>query len=170
MSSSVGIAAIWAGALVLCFVLVLRQLGRPLAGVFDAHRRRIEANIENDRADALERQNEAELVRATAAEHAERRKAQLRQETAEADAAAVVAGSTHEAQIAAEETVIAARAEGRATAAKERALRGEEGNAEELAVLMEAYHKFLIRTPYNRQVTLEAWLGEFRLGDGRLSR
>ena len=167
--NSVWIAAIWAGAVVLICTLILYRLGRPLAGVLNARRDRIEANNEQDRATALERQNEAKLARATAPESAEYRKTQLRQETAEADAAAEVARSTIPAQIVAEEQVIAARAEGHAAAAKDRAMSGEGIGTEQLQLLLEAYREYREEWQ-NVKVTFEQWLGELRCVDGQLTR
>jgi len=168
--SSVWIAAIWAGAVVLISALILHRLGRPLAGVLDARRRRIEANIDNDRAASLERLDHAELDRATSAERAERQRAQLRRETAEADAAAEVASSTLLAQIAEQEQVIAARAEGRALAAKDKAARGDDGGSEDLRLLLASYADFRDATPRNYYTTLEDWLGDLRLREGQLTR
>jgi hypothetical protein len=167
--NSVWVAAIWAGATVVIVALFLRRLGRPLAGVLEARRSRIQASSEEDRARALERQNEAELARDTAAERAEHHKAKLRQESAEANAAAEVAKSTIPAQIAAKEKVIAARAEGRALAAKDQAMKGENGDDEPLRILLESYNEFR-REPINKQITLDEWLGDLRFVDGELSQ
>jgi hypothetical protein len=166
--SGVGIAAVWAGAVVLISFLFFRQLGRPIAEVFEAWRARTEANSERDRAEALERQNEAQLARDVAPERAEQYKAKLRQETAEADAAAEVAKSTIPARIVEEEQVIAARAEGRAIAAKDRAMNGDGGSSEELQLLLETYERFRANWR-NEDVTFSQWLGKLQFADGRLS-
>jgi hypothetical protein len=162
--NTVLVAAIWAVAFVTVCGLFLWQFAAPIKRLIGAHQGSIEARNQAKLTAALERQNATELKRATATEQAELRRAELKQQAAEAEAAAEVARATVPAQVAEQEKIIAARAEGRALAAKDNALKGNQGGSG-MEALMEAYATY---RNTGGHCAMDEWLGDLRIEGGNL--
>jgi hypothetical protein len=151
-------AAIWAGALVTVVGVVVGRFGRPITKLLEARQNEINATAEDTRATAMERQNAAAIASQTIDEQAGLEKARLLQQTAEAQAAAQVHEATVGERVAEERAIIAARTEGRAEAARDRALNG--ASADQLEIMMEGYKAYL-KTGWT--CTFDYWLGNIRL-------
>ena len=149
---------VWAGVFFLLGGAAIWRVDRYANARLELMRQRQESAEADATLTRQERQTAADLAARTVDETAELEKARLLKEAAEARAAAVVAEDEGliEARIAEEAKVIAARTEGRALAAKERAVR-EGDNASPLALLTEAY----LQACQDNHVawTFNQWLG-----------
>jgi len=121
---------------------------------------------EKDRAvERLERQNKAEMEAATLEERTELARSELIRQSAEARAAAGIAEGTVQDRITEEQQIIAARAEGRALAAKERAITEGAGNGRSaMELLADLYQAYLNRLPAGTSASsiedFEDWAGD----------
>ena len=156
------IAGIWVVGLIVAGILLWRRLKEPVQAILEEHRRSIALDNEAKQAKLQERALEAEMLKKLDRENLELKQAQLRKQAAEADAEATVLSATSDARIAEEQAVIAARAEGRAIAAKERAINSGKSSSA-LDALMQGYTAYL-ESGGTRD--LDYWMGDLRLVSG----
>ena len=151
-------ALIWAIAILSLGETVVYFANRRVRELIAMRRSEQAETAEERRIAFMERESAAALATATADERAEHEKALLLREAAEARAAAQVAEapSTIAALVAEEERVIAARTEGRAQAAKDRALSASEGSST-LERLVDAYKTY---RNTGGGWSFEQWLGD----------
>ena len=115
----------------------------------------------------LERKNAAELAEASKDERAEFERAHLKRQAAEEQAAAEVAAATIPEQIEEKRKIIAARAEGRAEAARQEGLQSVIPDTTGIQEVMEAYKVYCQHTGIPD--SLDEWLGSVSVENGRLS-
>lgn len=156
------IACIWVVGLIVVGILLWKRLKEPVQAILEEYRRSIALDNEAKQAKLQERALEAELLKKLDRENLELKQAQLRKQAAEADAEATVLRATSDARITEEQAVIAARTEGRAIAAKERAINGDKTSSA-LDALMQGYTAYVEN---GGTTDLDLWMGNLRLVGG----
>lgn len=164
--NSVMTAGIWAGAVIIIFLISILRFGKSIDASFAAHqqisgarRGRIEVENEEKRLEAIKRQNDVELDRQTMEERVALRQAELRRQVAEADVETKVTQSSTDARIAAEGQVVAARTDRRVQAVWEEPAR-QPTDPETMAILADGYKAY---AEDDGCAGFDVWLGDISL-------
>jgi hypothetical protein len=160
------VAGIWAFAVVLLGALVIWRVDKYATAQLELKRDQQQSKEADKALARQERQTAADLAQLTLEETAELERSKKLLEAAEARTTAQVAESDEviQAKITEEKAVIAARTEGRAIAAKERAIR-EGDSPTDMEVLGKTYETYAQSAEKNNQTiaSFAQWAGKYAL-------
>ncbi len=156
----------WIAAAVIVLVLLIWRADATVRELLVQRRFKLQADEKDAAVTRQELQHQANLNSHTLADQITLRSAELAHRAAEAYAQASLTEATVADRVSEQRHVIAARAEGRATAAREEAAKyGDDSDTNEFATLLRAYRAYL-ETHGPDSTSLSDWLGSIRfIGD-----